>query len=214
MNSQQPTANGQPLTANNLPATAYRSLFRGIAWFAVFVILALAGARPVWAHGGGVVQISAVAAGPYRVTVWTAPQPVRAETPLHVTVAVADEDERPVLDVAVMVELYATASGRPVISGEATTAQSTNKLFYEIDFSPPETGPHRIEVTVAGAAGEGTVDFDVDIQPPRNITWLVLGLVALAVMAAIGLFKGRRIEAPSRPRKRVSRPVKSRYREG
>ena len=214
MNSQQATVNRQQLTGNTVLFTAYFSLFRRIAWLAVFVVLAVAGARPVGAHGGGVTQVSALAAGPYRVTVWTAPQPIRADTPLHVTVAVADEGERPVLDAAVTVELYADTGNGPIVSGAATTAQSTNKLFYEFDFSPPETGPHRIEVTVAGAAGEGAVDFDVDIQPPRNTTWLVLGLVALAAIAAIGLFKGRRVEAPSRPKERVGRPVESRYGEG
>ena len=141
-------------------------------------------------------QVSA-AAGPYHVTVWTAPQPVRAETPLHVTVAVADEGQRPVLDATVLVELYGANGGDPVASGAATTAQSTNKLFYETDFSPPATGPHRVEVTVA-AAGAGTVAFDLDIQPPRNTTWLVVMLTALALLAAAGVFKGRPAEMPVR----------------
>ena len=150
-------------------------------------------------------QVSAAPAGPYRVTVWTAPTVIRADTPLHVTVAVADDGARPVLDAAVKVELFTAGVTNPIMAGTATTAQSTNKLFYEVDFSPPETGSHRVQVIVAGPEGEGTVDFDVDIQPPANTNWLVLGLAALAVMAAAALFKGNQARMTARPARQKDR---------
>ena len=195
---------GHGVFLRNLRAFAVSPSLRRVVRVVVVLALGLAagvGTWPVGAHGGGVTQVSA-AAGPYHVTVWTAPQPVRAETPLHVTVAVADEGQRPVLDAAVLVELYGANGSDPVASGAATTAQSTNKLFYETDFSPPATGPHRVEVTVATTAGGGEVSFDLDIQPPRNTTWLVLALAALALLAAAGVFKGRPAEMPVRRRGR------------
>lgn len=187
MNNQQPTANSQQATVNSrlpIKVTLYCLLLTTYC-----LLLALFRPHPALAHGGGFTQVSAAPVGPYRVTVWTAPQPIRAETLLHVTVAVADESQQPVLDATVLVQLYAAGADDALISLEATTAQSTNKLFYEVDFLPPQTGLHQIEVAVSGPEGQGTVTFDVEVEPPSNNTWLLIALAALILVAAATRFK-------------------------
>src|SRR5690606_23754773 len=61
------------------------------------------------AHGGGTPQLSDVEAGPFRLFVWTSPEPWRAGGEAHVTVAVTSLDDAgqtiPVDDASVAIEL-------------------------------------------------------------------------------------------------------------
>ena len=87
----------------------------------LMVLLGLALAAPagvVWAHGGGVPRLTNVEAGPYWVSVWTQPDPLRVGG-AHFTIAVSEpaaatdgrqEAGPPILDAKVQVQDNAKSS--------------------------------------------------------------------------------------------------------
>lgn len=164
------------------------------AWLWLLVIGLLVSAGPIAAHGGGLIYAAGVPAGPYRVTVWAAPDRVEAGKTLHFTVAVIQpEDSRPVLDGQVWVTVGAEGTTTAVLSGPATTEQSVNKLFYEVDFTAPaEAGRYWVETAVRGDAGSGQVSFIIDVKPARDNNLFLFGLAALLVLTAGGLYWSRR----------------------
>lgn len=145
----------------------------------------------VSAHGGGTMQVASAAAGPYRVTVWTAPSVARAGDPIHVTVAVASAvNDAPVLDAEVRVRLSPLERGGPALTRVATTGQSANKLYYETDFTVADGGLYEVGISVRGPQGEGVVSFEAELEPARNTNWfLIAGLAGLGVIVAVGLFR-------------------------
>lgn len=169
---------------------------RGWLWLLALALLAVA--APVAAHGGGLIYVAGETAGPYRVTVWAAPDRVEAGKTLHFTVAIVrPEDNRPVLDGEVWVTVGKEGETTAVLSGPATTDQSVNKLFYEVDFTAPsEEGRYWVETAVRGDAGSGEVSFMLEIGPARGGNLFVLGLVALVVVTAVGLYWSRRQSQP------------------
>jgi len=151
-------------------------------------------ARPVYAHGGGIVYVSGEAAGPYQVTVWVAPNTVEAGKTLHFTVAVVQPgSNEPVLDAAVQMVVLAEGSETAVISGPATTAQSVNKLFYEADFeAPADSGRYQVQTHVRGPEGEGAVSFTFTVEPAQRNNMLLIGLGGVLLVAVVGFFLSRR----------------------
>ncbi len=157
--------------AGTRPATAFFSALSG---------LLIAGVAA--AHGGGTPQLSGANAGPYWLTVWTSPEPVRAGE-MHVTVGVGRADGAPVLDADVQVEISALPNGGVSLSGAATSAQSSNKFLYEVDFSLPESGRYLVTVKVSGAEGRGAASFELHVLPAEASNWLGLLLVGVGVTA-------------------------------
>jgi hypothetical protein len=171
----------------------------------------LASARPLVAHGGGTPQLLNEPAGPYLISVWTDPEPLRIDDS-HFNVAVLDPDTRaPILeDVTVRVELQPQGASGPLLSEEATTARSTNKTIYVAVFNEvPAEGRWQVTVSADGAAGAtGPVSFDVDILPPAPFNWLRAGLLAGGVLAlGLVVFAGsrRRTREPEIRRRRAAR---------
>jgi len=144
---------------------------------------------PVDAHGGGVLQAANEPAGPYKVSVWTSPSPFENGRPVHITIGIAGgtEDE-PVLDATVQV-IATSRNTNQTISAKATTEQSTNKLFYEADFTLPEQGIYDIQIQVVGAAGEGAIVFEVEALPPGNSSGWMLGFIGLGIVMSFILFR-------------------------
>ena len=165
-----------------------------LLWLGLVALL-WATAQTAWAHGGGTIHVAGEAAGPYRVTVWVAPNTVEAGKKLHFTVAVVrPEDNRPVLDAQVMLVVLADGTDTAVLSGPATTEQSINKLFYEVDFvAPTAVGIYQVQTQVSGTDGEGMVSFDLPIQPARRNNLLFWGLGGLLLVSVAGLFLSRRV---------------------
>lgn len=145
-------------------------------------------ARPLWAHGGGLLQIATEPAGPFLISVWTSPSRLEAENVAHVTVGVAGEDEAPVLDAAVFVELASVATGE-VWTAVATTAQATNKLFYEADMRLPEDGRYTMTIQVENAQGSGAVSFAIEILPEGQTNWYLFAFIGLGLLLSMGMFR-------------------------
>ncbi|MFW6067973.1 MAG: hypothetical protein ACOC9E_00175 [Chloroflexota bacterium] len=150
------------------------------------------------AHGGGTAQLTNEDIGPYWISVWTSPEPVREGT-LHVTVSVAEpgeEGERqagpPVLDATVDLLLIPPEETMDAVSADATTEQSANKLFYEADMQIPAAGEWRAQIDVRSEEGSGQAAFDLAVQPAQNSSLLLPAGAALLVIAAFFFFYSAR----------------------
>jgi hypothetical protein len=108
-------------------------------------------------------------AGPYTVTVFTAPVPLRPG-PVDFSVMVQRAaDNEVVLDAAVALQL--TKSGEADIRGEATHSLATNKLLYSISLSPPTPGMWRVEVHVRGAVGDASTAGSIRLLETESAVW-------------------------------------------
>ncbi len=116
---------------------------------------------PILAHGGiGVQHLNNIPAGPYRVYVWSDPEPPEVGE-YHVTIALTENIEGdstglaggPVLDASVTVELMHTESGE-TLSARATHDDALNKLFYVASFEPARQGNWSVKVHIASPGCE------------------------------------------------------------
>ena len=170
-------------------------------------------AQPVFAHGGGTLQIvNAPVADVYQVSVWSAPVTVRAQDDIHITVGVGTLAEAsPVIDATVQVDFYEVASGTLLASEPATTEQSVNRLFYEADFAGLPQGDYEVVVTVDGADGSGSVDFELNIRPYLNLPLIIGGAAVVVLFLGAGLFIFKRQTPKAAPephhKRRNRRPV-------
>jgi hypothetical protein len=162
---------------------------------AALAVLLLPGAYPAAAHGGGTPQLANAQAGPYRLSAWTQPDPIRAGE-MHLTLAVTGpppagardgESGDWVLDAAVRVRVEPVDAPGETLEAVATREDAANKLFYEADLELPAEGRWRVIVAVEGPAGAGTAAFEIAALAPSplaGINWPVWGGLSLALLAA------------------------------
>lgn len=161
--------------------------------FKIFILLVLLLEYPTGgalAHGGGVPQLTNAKAGPYRVSVWTQPDPLRAGE-VHFTVAVSQpgavdqEAGSPVLDAVVELQLIPATGLDHALRVFATHDDAVNKLFYEADVDLPAEGVWQVVVSVKGPSGLDQTDFTIEVLPPSAFNWwIVLGGAAVVLVAA------------------------------
>lgn len=148
------------------------------------------------AHGGGTPQLSDVMAGPFRIFVWTSPEPWRAGGEAHVTVAVTSLDAAgqtiPVDDAAVAIELAPSDAPEQAIVLTATPLAGAGAGFYEGDTSLAQAGEWEVSVRVSTVVGAGDARFVYQVQPGSQINWLLWLGAALAVLAVVGYLGTRR----------------------
>lgn len=123
-----------------------------------FVLMLLTGIllpASLLAHGGiGVQHLNNVPSGPFRVYVWSDPEPPEVGE-YHVTIALTENVEGdstglaggPVLDASVTVELTHVDSGE-TLSALATHDDALNKLFYVASFEPARKGLWSVQVRI------------------------------------------------------------------
>ena len=135
----------------------------------------------VWADGG-VVQLSQ-RAGPFEVTVFTAPTPLRVG-PVDLSVMVrTGDDQRPVLDAEVAIHL-ASEDGGPPIMAPATRALATNKLLYAAPVELPRAGRWRLMVDVAQGGRRARVATALTVISPASpliSLWFYLALPPIVI---------------------------------
>jgi hypothetical protein len=138
---------------------------------------------------GGTLQLSREPAGPYVVTVFTDPSPLRVgEADVSVLVERAGSDDL-VQDARVSVTTEPVGQVGRGGTFDATHEQATNKLFYAAKFELPTEGTWRIVVGVSGDAGEGSVAFDARVEPMGLLDRPLVSLVVFVGMpAAIALW--------------------------
>lgn len=165
------------------------------------LLAALIAPLPLMAHGGGVAQITDAPAGPYRVFAWTSPDPWRAGEDAHVTVAVTrvEADQTfPITDAQVTLRLFWDPQPDQPLTLQATPVSAVAAGFYEVDHRLPHDGLWRVEVTVQGNEGAGSVSFVMQAAPATTNNWFVWAGGALALLAVIGFLFGARKRSGAR----------------
>lgn len=159
------------------------------------------------AHGIGKAQVLNEPAGPYLLSAWTDPNPLR-EDETHVVVAVTDPTTREPIVTGVQVEVRATSLAEPseVVSVLAGT-DNVNQLFYAAEFNDRLTaGQWRITIHIQGEQGSGEIEgFVIEVEPARGLNWLLLGAAGIGLIVVIWLVGSLRPERPDRmPRQKSS----------
>jgi hypothetical protein len=131
--------------------------------------------RPVLAHTEGKMQLSAEPAGPFKMTVFTSPDPaVTGEIHVAALIFLA-EDASPLLDANVTVEMEPLEDSGSVQRSPAVLGEAENKLLFEavLDISAP--GPYLVTVSVEEGGGQsGEASFEMDVTSEGGFNWLYL----------------------------------------
>jgi hypothetical protein len=174
------------------------------AWAAVGLAATVAGlvvATPLLANGG-TVRISRAAVGPYLVSVFSSPTPLRTGE-VDISVLVQDAERESILDVPI--EVTATPirveGGAAPIRHTATREEATNKLFKAAKFDVLHVGEWAFEVTVGGEEG-GSVAFLAELTSPTlaDRPFLLATLVLLPLGILAWLLLGREEDPAGRRR--------------
>lgn len=140
---------------------------------------------PVARGDGGTVRASE-RCGPYRVTVFTSPTPLRAGS-ADVSVLVQDDDSREVIaDAAVTVRAVPQGRPRDQVSAAATPEAATNKLLRAAVFDLPAAGTWDVAVAVGGPRGDGVVRFAVEVDEPPPAWADLIGWVGWPALVVAG----------------------------
>jgi hypothetical protein len=155
-----------------------RLSFRLLPVSALFLLPSLAAAD------GGTLRLSEQN-GNYRITVFTAPTPVRAG-PVDTSVLV-QEAAKGELASEVQVTIKAVRRGSPgvVLQHPATTEAATNKLYYTANFDLPEPGWYSVEVFIDGVLGKAQVRFELEAAEPLPSWLAILPWVGWPVLAIV-----------------------------
>ena len=136
------------------------------------------------AADGGSVRLSEQQ-GNYRISVFTAPTPVRAG-PVDISVLVQDAATGEVVSgVRVTIKVARRDAPGVAVDQPATTAAATNKLFHAAVFDLPEPGWYSVEVSIDGDQGEAQVRFDMEAAeslPPWLALWPWVGWPVLVIL--------------------------------
>jgi hypothetical protein len=181
---------------------AFSILTRAMPVFWVLAVLVWP-AQVAEAHGGGVPRLTNAVAGPYWVSVWTQPDPLRVGQ-AHITVAVSQpapsvagrqEAGPPLLGADVQVQFRPLDHAGETLQVRATHEGATNKLFYEADLDLPETGRWEVLVIVKGDAGSGAAGFEAEVSAARPTNWLWIGGLGLGALAVLWMFQKRQSQS-------------------
>jgi hypothetical protein len=139
------------------PRIAYRLL--GLLFIGCFLIPSTAKAD------GGTIRLSE-RHGPYQITVFTSPTPLRAGL-VDVSVLVMDcTSGQPIQDAEVTVRATDLDGRVESLVVPASSEAATNKLLQAAVFELPAAGVWRLEVGVQAQLGQAQVQFNADIAAP------------------------------------------------
>ena len=147
---------------------------------------------------GGTLRLSRCE-GPYRISVFTGPTPLRAG-PVDISVLVQDTATADVdLRATVMVRIMpANRTGRPMYEA-ATSNTATNKLLRAAMFELPAPGRWSVEIEVQGEQGSAQVNFVLEAatrlpQWPVMASWIAwpIPVIALFSLHQVLIWRGRR----------------------
>ena len=140
----------------------------------------LAGIRRAHADGGAV-QFEK-SAGPFVITVFTTPAPLRAG-PVDISLMVQSrENQRPLLDCQALVQLH--KEGAMSVRSEATHEAAQNKLLYAAQMNVPEPGLWEIEITIRQGDDSTLIAGELSVAPSNPVLlayWRSLALPPLFI---------------------------------
>lgn len=170
---------------------------------ALLFLTLIAGAR---AHGIGKPQVLNAPSGPYLISVWTDPDPLRVDE-AHVVVAVTEPETRRPIITGVEVTVRAQSIGDPSLQlSQRADADETNQLLFAAEFNGQMTeGRWRVGVSAAGERGAGDeVSFEIDVTPARGFNWLWIGIAGLALAVVGWIIYATRTPSPNERTRRGS----------
>jgi hypothetical protein len=162
--------------------------------FVVGAILA-----PFVAHADGGTVRAREASGPFLVTVFTAPEPLRAGA-IDTSVLVQDQKTGAViLDATVNLEIQPLAGKSPQFFTPATREQATNKLLKAARIELPAPGLWALRVFVSRGGEEAVLSTNLQLAPatPRMAALWPLILLPFVVVALFALNQTLRYPKPS-----------------
>lgn len=161
------------------------------------ILLTIVSVYSLRAHGIGTPQLLNVPSGPFLLSIWTDPNPLRADE-AHVVIAVLEPETQEPIVTGVTVAVRFTSLDDPsvTIATDAVT-DSTNQLLYAAEFNDRVSpGRWTVGVTPEGERGMGDeVTFEVTVEPARGFNWLWLGAAGLVV--ALGAWVASAMRAGS-----------------
>ena len=172
------------------------------------LLLALLIIAPTQAHGIGKTLVLNEAAGPYLLSVWTDPDPLRADE-THVVVGVTDPATRQPIVSGVEVTITLSAVDDPtLVFSETAGTDNVNRFFYAAEFNDQVTeGRWQVGVRVTGESGTGELaGHEIDVVPPRRINWMWLGVGGVVVAVVVWFAGSMRTAGPPSPTARRERP--------
>jgi len=122
---------------------------------ALAILAALATATLPALANGGIVRISHQPVGPWFVTVYSAPNPLRTGQ-LDISALVQDSTDE-IIDIPVLVDAEPVGFAAESIEQPATRGQATNKLFKAAKFPVDVPGRWAFRIRIGSAA---SADFD------------------------------------------------------
>jgi cytochrome c oxidase assembly factor CtaG len=171
--------------------------------------LLLMGVRPAWGHHGGEVRLTEKA-GPFLITVFSAPTPLRVG-PVDLSVMVQDGDSgRPILDAEVTVRLREHGTGGPSILTQATRQNATNKLLYAALVDLPASGLWELQVTAQHQEQVADVACMVTAAQPRSMprSWRLYAALLSVMIGGVALHQWHRRHRGERSREPYRRDTR------
>jgi hypothetical protein len=151
--------------------------FFGLLFMALILPIAA-----IEAHGLGRQQLERAEVGPFLVTAWTDPDPVRADSELHVTIGIEYENGL-LLDAQVTVSAIHNDDPDQRETARATHENAVNKLHYEAPLRLEKGGRWQVTIAIADDEGDGQVSFDLDVESEASnslpYTWIGAGLIGI-----------------------------------
>jgi hypothetical protein len=163
---------GKTFTAN-IRATVAIALLSG----AIGYVPGITGAHA----DGGTVQFKK-SAGPFSITVFTTPSPLRAG-PVDIGLMIQSSDNQPLLDCVSEVQLR--KEGEASIRSEATHGSAQNKLFYAAQVRIPRSGVWDLEVTVSRGDDSAKVSGAITLaasNPVLLVYWRSLAIPPILIL--------------------------------
>ncbi len=149
---------------------------------AVVLCVAFGGSIALLFADGGTLQFHKKA-GPFLITVFSAPVPLRAGSADFSVMVQDEQDNSPVLDAGVRLRLSKT--GEAQLKATATTAQATNKLLYAATVDVPAPGQWLVGVEIARGGATVFASGEVKVlpeEPPLFAYWLYFAVVPLGIL--------------------------------
>ena len=158
------------------------------------VYMLAAGFALAHAHGGaGTAQLVNTVSGPYLVSAWSDPDPLRVDD-AHIAVALSDPVSLEPIVSGVQVVVRLTSADDPArVVSETAMPDEVNRLFFAAVLSDRlEEGTWHVGISVYGDRGPGTeVGFDVEVEPSQGPS-LPLPVAGAAVVLGLAVIFGLR----------------------
>jgi hypothetical protein len=158
---------------------------RSVALWCLIILAVLLHTAPLNADGGAV-QLSEVK-GPYRITVFTSPTPLRSG-PIDISVLVQDAFTGAVVpDAEVTIKVNPLDRPTEQLAESANRANATNKILLASTFDLPTSGSWDVRLNVHGSLGTEEVRCRIELSEPWP-EWLGMLPWILWPLIPIGFF--------------------------